>query len=198
MEELITDEELKEAIINNDLDFLIDNSDRYSINHVFKDEDNDSILSYSISDKDSYMYEFFLSKNPDLSLKNDLGESILHSAIYSGELKRVKRIINSINIDEKDKENTTPLLLSIGLENEVISNYLIDRGANINEIDIEGNAPIHLASFFGLKNVVVKLISKRADLNVKTSKGNLPLALAVNNNHIEVIKILCKTMYNIK
>ena len=72
----------------------------------------------------------------------------------------LKKTLNKDNINGKTKEGITPLLLSLSLENEDISNYLIDSGACINCSDLEGNLPIHLASFFGLKKIVLKLIKK--------------------------------------
>ena len=188
--QLIKDEILKDAICNNNIYFLKQNIDNFNINHRFKDEDNETLLSYAISDSKSNVYKFFLDKNAKTNLINDEGENILHSAIYSGILDRVKQVLNKDNINGKSKDGTTPLLLSLSLENQEISSYLIDNGACINCSDLEGNLPIHLASFFGLKQIVLKLIQKGSILSKKTKKGNLPLALAVNNGHTEIIEIL--------
>lgn len=56
----ITDEKLKNAICNNDLEFLKQNVNNFFIDYCFKDEDNDTLLSYAISDPDSDVYTFFL------------------------------------------------------------------------------------------------------------------------------------------
>lgn len=190
----ITNDELKDAICNNDLVFLSQNINKYSINHRFLDEDNDTLLSYAISDPNSEVYTFFMDKNANTDLVSDDGENILHSAIYSGKLERVKRVINEKNINGRSKDGTTPLILSLGLVYEGIAHFLINSGANINYADLEGNLPIHIASFFGMKSIVLKLIEKGVSLNFKTKKGHLPLALAVNENQVDVIKILYNKM----
>ena len=192
---LVTSEELKNAICNNDLNFLKNNIERFNINHRFEDEDNDTLLSYAISDFNSDVYSFFLNNDADINLVNDENENIVHSAIYSGDLNRIKNVVNNNNINARTIEGSTPLLLSLSLENEEISNYLIDIGASINIADYENNLPIHVASFFGLKNIVLKLIGKGANLSEKTDKGNLPLAIAVNEGHTEVAKVLYLQMF---
>ena len=188
-------EEVKNAICTNDLVFLLQNINENNINLRFSDEDNDTLLMYSISDKESNAYKFFLERNADLKVVNDDGENILHSAIYSGKIERVIEVIEYAELNKKSIEGTTPLLLSIGLENKTLANYLIDQGADINCSDNEGNSPIHLASYFGLTSVVKNLIINRADIYKKTSKGNLSLALAVNEGHKEIVEILYKQMY---
>jgi ankyrin repeat protein len=188
-------EELKDAINNDDNDFLIKNIDESNINHRFRDEDNDTLLSYAISNPKSNAYQFLINKNADLKLVNDEGENILHSAVYSKDLERIKKVLDFENINGQSNDGTTPLILSIALDCKDISNYLIDKSASIDLADYDGNAPIHLASFFGQIDIVKKLIKNNAILDCKTKKGNLPLALAVNNNHLEIIKILYKKMY---
>lgn len=188
-------EAIKNAICTNDVVFLLHNIDERNLNLRLSDEGNDTLLMYSISDKDSNAYKFFLDKDADLNVLNDDGENILHSAIYSGKLERVQEVIEEKFINQSSNDGTTPLLLSLGLENEAIANYLINKGADINCSDRAGNRPIHLASYFGLTSTVKNLLINRADINIRTEKGNLPLALAVNEGHREIIEILYKQMY---
>ncbi len=192
---MIDDEQLKDAICNNDIDFLKEHRHDFDINHRFSDEDNDTLLSYAISDSDSELYYYLLNEGADIHLKNDEGENILHSAIYSGRIDRVKLVLNEDNIDEETRDGTTPLILALGLEHEDIASFLIDKDANIDCSDRDGNYPIHLAASLGLKSIVIKLISKRVYLNVKTKLGNLPISLAANNGHADIVKILYKLMY---
>lgn len=50
---------LKDAIACNDIHFLEMNRHKYDINHRFPDEDNDTLLLYSIGDSQSDTYSFF-------------------------------------------------------------------------------------------------------------------------------------------
>lgn len=185
-----------QAICENDVVYLLQNIDRINIDMKLKSEDNDTLVMYSISDPNSDIYKKIIRKGASLSLLNDLGENILHSAIYSGKLERVIEVVDFVDVNKKSNEGTTPLLLSIGLENENISNYLIEIGADIECSDNDGNKPIHLASYFGLTSVVENLVINRADIFTKTGKGNLPLALAVNQGHKEIIDILYMKMFS--
>jgi ankyrin repeat protein len=73
---------------------------------------------------------------------------------------------------------------------------LIEFGADINLSDNDGNLPIHLASYYGNEEMVDILVKKGTYLFNKTSNGNLPLALAVNENHVNIIHKLYKIMYH--
>lgn len=191
-------EDLKNAICNNDINFLEQHKNSYNINERLVDEDNDTLLMYSISDSKSNVYEFFLRNNADVNLTNDEGENIIHAIIYSGDIKRLCYVMENykININHQSNDGATPLLLAISLENNEIVNTLIEYGSNVNLSDIEGLAPLHLAAQLSDLNIIKKLVTKGADLFTKTKRGNLPLALAVNRNEIDIIKYLYETMYS--
>ena len=189
------EEKIIDAICSNDLVYFLQNRDKFNIDYRLKSENNDTLLLYSISDAESNIYRYFIENGANLQALNNVGENLLHSAIYSGLKERVFEIIDKVDIDKQSIDGTTPLLLAIGLEKEEIANHLIEVGVDINCQDQDGNRPIHLASYFGLFSVVKKLVDKGVEINVKTSKGNLPLALAVNEGHTEVVKLLYKLMY---
>ena len=191
--------QLKDAICNNDIDFLKSNENRFNVNDRFDDENNDTLLSYSISDNGSEIYKYFLDRNADLLLLNDEGENIIHSIVYSGCSERLNDILKrgNININFQSKDGTTPLLLSVVLERYDIFHQLIEIGAEINITDYEGNSPLHPACFLGYKEMVYSLVEKKANLFAKTKNGNLPLALAVNGGHDEIVKFLYNKIYGI-
>jgi ankyrin repeat protein len=188
-------EQLKDAICNNNIEFLEQNKNKYCINARFEDEDNDTLLLYSISDKDSSAYQYFLRNSADKYLVNNENENIFHAIVYSNNKNRLKEIIDQdISIikiiNNRTLDGVTPLLLSISLEYFAIAELLIKIGANVNIADNDGITPIHLASQFGTLNFVKALINKGADIKSKTIKGNYPLALAVNADNYEVIRYL--------
>jgi ankyrin repeat protein len=193
---VINEEEFIQAICENNLVFLLQRLDKSNIDQRLESQENETALLFAISDGDSEIYKYFIENGASLRVQNNLGENILHSAIYSGKIDRVKEVQESVDINKRDNEGTTPLLLAIGLENEEISNHLIDSGANINLSDLEGNRPIHLASYFGLQSVVRRLLKSPLDLTCKTAKGNVPIALAANNDHHEIVKILYEKIYH--
>jgi len=189
------DESLKNAIVNCDVNFLENN--KYNINHRFKDEDNDTLLMYAISDDKTDIYKFFLKNKANIELVNDEGENILHSIVYSGDVNRLKFFLDNykFDINSKSLEGVTPLLLSTLLGKLKIFDLLVDYKADVNLADNVGNAPLHIACNLGYVQMVYKLIELGANINLKTKKGNLPLALAINNDHHDIVKFLFPKYY---
>ena len=196
------DEELKEAIVCNDIDFLEKNRDRYDINHRFssEDDDSDSLLLYAISDKGSETYRFFLDNGADTTLINDEGEGIIHAIVFSGLPERLLEFMkdHTFDINLRANDGTTPLLLSIAIEKYEMAKTLIEAGADISIGDNENFTPLSLASMFGNLETVKLLIEKGADQHIKTDKGNYPLALAINEDHEDVAKYLFERFYPMK
>ncbi len=188
-------ESLKSALCNNNVDFLEENKDKYSINHRFLDECNDTLLLYSLSDAESDVYKYILGRGADITLLNNEGENVIHSCVYSGIQDRLSLFVNNENLNHRSKDGVTPLLLSILLKKENIALSLIKKGANVNISDNEGYSPLHAACFIGSEIVVSELISRGANLNLKTAKGNRPLALAVNEGHENIVKLLFRVIY---
>lgn len=188
-------EDLKDAICNEDIGFLQMNEKKYSVNERFEDENNDTLLLYSLSDSKSKAYKYFLKNNADSTLLNDDGENVIHSIVYSGDPERLPDFLSEGNINHQSKDGTTPLLLAIALEKDTIAHLLIEHGADVNIADHEGNAPIHIAAHLGKIDLVSVLVDKGANVLAKTKKGNLPLALAVNAGHDDVVKYLFRKTY---
>ncbi len=183
---------LKNAICNNDIDFLDRNREKFSINERFEDEDNDTLLLYSISDNRSSMYKYFLENNADITLTNDEKENVLHAIIYSGDEIRMVEFLDkyNFNLNSCTIDGASPLLLAISLEQLGMARLLIKKGADVNIGDDDGITPLHLAAQFGYLDLVVDLVENGADLRKKTKKGNYPLALAINGDYNEIAKYL--------
>lgn len=194
---MVDKEKLKDAICNNNILFLEKNKQKYSINDRFTDENNDTLLLYSVSDPQSNVYEYFLKNGADYTLVNDEGENIIHSIVFSGDNERLKILISKLKVDINHQaiDGATPLLLAISLEKYEIAKTLIDAGANAKIGDINGITPLHLACQEGAMDLVKLLIENKVDLKAKTVAGNTPISLAANHNHDEIVKLLYSKIY---
>lgn len=86
---------LKNAICNNDVDFFEEKKHLYSIDERFEDENNDTLLLYSISDSQSNIYKYLIKNNANINLTNDEGENIIHAIVFSGDNKRLQDIVEN-------------------------------------------------------------------------------------------------------
>jgi ankyrin repeat protein len=192
------EENLKDAIACNDIEFLKKHKGQYDINHRFEDQDNDSLLLYAISDKGSEAYKFFLDNEADTTLVNNEGEGILHAIVYSGVTERLLEFMKNytFDINALTNDGATPLLLSISIEKYEMAKILIESGADITIGDNENISPLSLAALVGNLEIVKLLMDKGANQYLKTDKGNYPLALAINGDHKEVAKYLFSRFYS--
>jgi ankyrin repeat protein len=188
---------LKNAIACNNVDFLKKNINQFNIDYRFFDEDDDTLLLYAISDKGSKAYAFFLNNGSNTNLVNIEGEGVIHAIVYSGDIERLLEFMKSytFDINLRALDGSTPLLLSISIEKYEMAKVLIEAGADVNIGDNEDNTPLHVASWFGNLEMVKLLINRGANQHKKTKKGNYPVALAINGDYTNVAKFLFATFY---
>lgn len=190
-------ESLKTALCNNDISFLEKNKEYYNINERFQDEDNDSLLLYTISDAGSNAYLYLLENGADINALNNEGEGILHAVVFSGDTSRIDYMLAKyeIDINLRAKDGSTALLLALSLNCFDIAEALIKKGADVNIPDNDLVSPLHLAAEYGSLDIVVMLAENGAIVKNKTKNGNYPLALAINNDNNEIVNYLYDNFY---
>ena len=109
------------------------------------------------------------------------------------------------NIEHRANDGSTPLLKSVMGDTQEAMKVLIAAGANVNCKDNQGQTALILVCkhFFNRKSTLLKinnLINAGADINDQDKDGNTALMHAINNNQIDIIKLLladCNTNINI-
>ena len=142
-------------------------------------------------------------KCSDLNISNDNGDTALHLACKTGNLKLVTLLLrmesSSIHIDinSKDKCGDSPLHIACRKRSSKICMLLIRSKVHcdINAKDASGNTPFHLACQFGLLKLCEELIDKNVDINAKNNIGDSPLIVTCRHSHFEVIKLLINNPY---
>lgn len=187
----MTEDEIIDILHSGDLSELWENN--VDINYRIESSENDTLLLYAIGEvEDDDCYLELIERGADCSARNDCGENLLISAIFSQSLERVKKVLSIApdQIDQTDNYGATALFWSIILKQFDIAEYLIEAGADVMIADNENSAPLHVASFVGDLDLVKRLITAGADPNRSTTKGNIPLAIAIQQNHKEVAEYL--------
>jgi len=103
---------------------------------------------------------------------------------------------NNVNINRKDRDGNTALLLAIRERRQDIALVLLQQTQenDLNCSDEDGRTPLSLAAETG-QEAVVKLIrdTGTARIDVKDACGWTPLCWAVRNGHEAVVKLLLET-----
>ena len=97
------------------------------------------------------------------------------------------------DIDTKDKDGKTLLILASDRGYRLFVNELLEKGADVNAADKDGNTPLLVASGRGYKSIVEMLLINGADINAADADGKTPLILALYPNSTYVTKLHIET-----
>ncbi|XP_064646100.1 tonsoku-like protein [Lineus longissimus] len=111
--------------------------------------------------------------------RNEKGETPLHRACIEGNLKRVKKLLDSGHpVNPRDHAGWLPLHEACNYDYVEIVRTLIDHGANVNDRGGErcdGVTPLHDACNCGNLATIKLLIEKGANVNYKDDQTNTAL-----------------------
>lgn len=151
-------------------------------------------------------YEYVITTNNI----NDTFKAIIDNEIYnmtpliydsySGNLPLAKfSVINGADINLKDENGTTALIMATTNGNLEIIKYLSDkRGLEINAQDDREFTALMWASYNGNLEIVKYLIEeRRVDINVKDSQGHNAFMYASFDGKFEVVKYLIENKANV-
>ena len=133
------------------------------------------------------------------SVKNEVGNTMVHVASRNGHLKIVKFIIetNTVSIDPDELNDCDQTALHLACRNGhgLIIEYLLTRAkCNPNLKDINGNTPLHVASGNGYLECVksiIKTSSVSVDRNSKNINEQTALHLACGHADVTEYLLTC-------
>ncbi|XP_053094594.1 poly [ADP-ribose] polymerase tankyrase-2-like isoform X3 [Pangasianodon hypophthalmus] len=116
----------------------------------------------------------------------------LFEACRSGELERVKKLLNAENVNSRDTagRKSTPLHFAAGFGRRDVVSYLLQYGANVHARDDGGLISLHNACSFGHAEVVNLLLQHGADPNSRDNWNYTPLHEAAIKGKIDVCIVL--------
>jgi len=94
------------------------------------------------------------------------------------------------NINAKDPDGRTLLILAINDQNLEICQLLINHGADVNAKDNRGRTALMGAASLGNLKICQLLIDHEADVNAKDNKGWTALMAAADRDHLKICQLL--------
>lgn len=126
------------------------------------------------------LYDFVnnLKSKTELFTKNEFGQTLLHLATRSADIKLINYLCNKgLNIDEKDLNANTPLLYAILNSSPLhVIEFLYEKGASIEIKNRYKESPLLVAIKYGLHETANFLIDIGANVNI-TEGVNTSLTL---------------------
>src|SRR5882724_6710523 len=150
-----------------------------------KNERGQSAVLLDVYNGQREIRDFLLSQNNTLEL---------HEAAATGQLDRVKQIIESAPVLANDfSPDGFPIVaLAAFLGHFSVTEYLVAKGAEVNAISTNGSGYTALTGAIasGQKDIVAFLLQHGADVNYRYGPGYSPLLTAAANGHLEIVKLL--------
>lgn len=116
---------------------------------------------------------------------------MLLDAVRTGDLVRVKDFVGKADLELRDPQGRSALLLAVRADNVEIARALIAAGADVNAKDSNRDTPFLYAGAEG-RNDILKLIlaTGSADLRDTNRYGGTALIPAAHHGHPSTVKIL--------
>ena len=90
----------------------------------------------------------------------------LHAAAYSGDLQRVKSLVNrGVDINSQTSDRWTALHRAVHQQKEDVVRFLVDNGANPNIPNCDGQTSLHVAASNDNVLIILLLIEGHAEIN---------------------------------
>ncbi len=160
------------------------------------DKNHETPLLRAMRQGDSSMTQFLLQNGADDKVEDNEGKAPLHvlSASFHPMPKFVRLLLErGADVNAKDKNDATPLLLAIRGGNEAIVRILIEHGADDKVVTNDGKTPLHMMSEgrHFMPEIAQLLLEHGADVNAKDKNHATPLFLAIPRSYLsEMVRFL--------
>ncbi|MCR8846479.1 ankyrin repeat domain-containing protein [Paenibacillus sp. SC116] len=119
-----------------------------------------------------------------------LNEALLAAAEQGETAEVLKHLKNGADINTRDKDGRTPVMLATVGNHLVTVKVLLDRGADVNIQDERKDNPYLYAGAEGLTEVLKLAIEAGADTKLTNRYGGTALIPAAEHAHLDVIEYL--------
>lgn len=198
----ITADAFFSSVVTGDMEALQKLPEDFNVN-VIDSSTGKTALDYAVENQHISVIKFLLNHNANPNFQDEWQEIPLMLALDN--LKIVHMLIGKTNVNMKDAQGMTPLMLALRKLNPLFSKdsednkkytavaqALLDANADVNISNIYGQTALMDAVQYADINLAEKIILKGADINAKNNAGETALTLAVKQNRYNVVNLLIR------
>jgi len=102
----------------------------------------------------------------------------IHTAVKKNDLDQVREYVMQGDIELKDSNGFTPLMLASYYGYTPIVKYLLEHGAKVDQRDNKGGTALIYASYYNYYDIVQLLLEYNASVNMQNSERHTALYYA--------------------
>ncbi|MFJ7917253.1 MULTISPECIES: ankyrin repeat domain-containing protein [unclassified Lysinibacillus] len=148
-------------------------------------KDKDTLAHVAINNEQYEILKDFHKYGIDMDVKNELGHTVLYSAMKTGNREMIEYLINEmkVNLQEVDNEgnNIVQVALLQQLNNTALIKELLNLDIDLKKVNIDGQNTYETAILTQNKEVVQIFIDKGLDLNKVDKFGNNAIHVLLNH-----------------
>jgi ankyrin repeat protein len=110
-----------------------------------------------------------------------LGINEIYFAATLNDSETLKRVIEEVDINTRDKNGNTAVFLAVKLGYPDAIRLLYANGADVNLSDKEGRTPLYIAAELGAQNAISVLLELGANPEIFSTEGKKPIDVAKQN-----------------
>ncbi|XP_048257878.1 uncharacterized protein LOC124126822 isoform X2 [Haliotis rufescens] len=135
------------------------------------------------------VFDLLVSKNADLTLVNNNGDSLLHLACYGGNTAIVQYLVSPSNVNTRGQNGWTPVMIAAVKGHQSVFDLLVSKHADLTLVDNNGDSLLHLACYGGNTAIVQYLVSP-SNVNTRGQNGLTPVMMAAFKGHQSMFYLL--------
>lgn len=189
-------DQMRDAIIKNDLAILRQYIDHSNSNMFVNGQDRSMTLLHVAAEYDRpQMAEYLMKRGievdglPDSFIIN-YPTPLIRAMWCKSKNTAAYLIRNGANINAQDSYGISILHLAAVNKWDDIALMLLEKKAVINRVNSNGQTPLYIASLNGATNIVKMFIQYGAFINIKDINNKTALEIALENGHDQIVEML--------
>jgi ankyrin repeat protein len=131
-----------------------------------------------------------------ISKYNKFGQTPFMVACSEGNIELVINFIRkykySVSINDVDKDDWTPLMISTQKGHTEIVQILVFNRAELDNVDVYGNSALMIAAYLGNLEIVKILVKARANIKLSDENGDTALIMAAKKGYYQIVQFIEK------